>query len=444
MNRETIHKYIDDHQQQFIEELQAFCRHPAFALDGTGMEEVSKLTAELMDKRGIKCEILPTSGYPVVIGVIEGTSGRSLLCYSHYDVLPPGPRERWKFDPFSATIEGGHIYCRGISDHRGSLVSRLQAVEAIRAVEGAVPTTLKFITEGEEELGSKHLDEAVTRYIDKVRADASLYSGWWRDEQDRPRMNCGMRGSMRVVLKCRTSGQDLHGSYATLVPNALVRLVTAIATMVTPDGDIIIDGFFENVDPLTPEDIQALKDIPFIAEKFAERFGVKRLNGGVTGLEAIKRHVFGNVLSASDFKTSGTAGTVPAEASCSLGISMVPKQLPDEILGKIQKHLAARGFFDVTAEMGRSANLPARVALTERIVGVVRDAATYVYGKPPILMPLSSGSGPRWIFVGKGIPMVADPGVGWSGSADHAPNENIKVEHYLQGIHVAAEIFLRF
>jgi acetylornithine deacetylase/succinyl-diaminopimelate desuccinylase-like protein len=444
LNKEAVHKYIDDHSEDFIKDLQEFCKHPAFAHDGTGIAGMAQRTLDLLEKRGIASEILPTSGHPVVVGVIKGKSDRSLLCYSHYDVLPPGPLDAWKFDPFSATIENGHIYARGISDHRGSLVSRIHAVEAIRATVGEPSCTLKFIIEGEEELGSRHLDEAVTRYFDKVKADASLYSGWWRDEQDRPRMNCGMRGSMRVSLTCRTSAQDLHGSYATLVPNPFVRLASAISTMVTADGDITIDGFNENVDPLTKEDIEALDSIPLVAEKFAERFGVKRLNGGVTGLEAKKRHVFSSVFSVSDFKTNAPGGTVPAEASCQIGISLVPKQHPDDILAKIQKHLQKRGFDDIQAKISRAGNLPARVPLTERIVGVVRDAATHVYGTPPSLVPMSSGSGPRWIFVNKGIPMVADPGVGWSGSADHAANENIRVDHYLQGIHVAAEIFLRF
>jgi acetylornithine deacetylase/succinyl-diaminopimelate desuccinylase-like protein len=440
-----VHAYIEAHKDRFVAELQEFCRHPAYAHDGTGIPEVPERTAAMMRSRGIEAEVLPTVGNPIVIGKIEGRSRGALLLYSHYDVLPPGPAGDWKHDPFGAVIDDGKIFCRGVSDHRGSLVSRIQAVEAVRAVSGGnFPATLRFVIEGEEELGSRNLNASVTQYWDRLTSEAGLYSGWWRDEQDRPRMNCGMRGSLRLKLAASGARTDMHTSYSTLVPNPINTLCRAVATMVDADNTPAIDGFGEHIAPLTPADEEALRAIPFDAAKFAERFGVSRLNGGVQGLDAIRRHVFTPVINIGRWEISGGGGVVPATASVQVTLGLVPQQQPDDILEKARIHLARRGFHDIQVDLAAAANKPARVPMDSHIVGVVRDAATAVYGRPPIVMPLSSGSGPRWVFVEKGCAMVADPGVGWSGSSDHAPNENIRVADYIQGIHVAAEIFMRY
>lgn len=444
-DRNAIHAYIEENKDRFIEELREYCRNPAYAHDGTGIPEVPEMTAEMLRRRGVEAQVLPTTGNPIVFGEIKGEADRSLLLYGHYDVLPPGPLEDWKYEPFSAAIDDGKIFCRGVSDHRGSLVSRIQAIEAIRAVTGgSMPITVRFVVEGEEELGSKNLNAAVTQYWDRLKSDASLYSGWWRDEQDRPRMNCGMRGSLGLKLTAYGARTDMHGSYSTLVPNPVNLLCRATASMIDADNNPAVDGFYDSVMPLSPADEEALKALPFNAEKFAERFGVARVNGGLTGIDAARRHVFGATINVGRWDISGGTGVVPAKASVTVRFGLIPNQQPDEIVEKVKAHLAARGMGEVQVEVTNPPNKPARVPMESHIVEAVRDAAAYVYGKPPILMPLSSGSGPRWVFVEKGCPMVADPGVGWSGSGDHGPNENIRIADYIQGIHVAAEIFMRF
>jgi len=273
-DRPDVHDYIEAHQDEFVEELREYCRHPAYAHDGTGIPEVPQLTAALMRRRGVEAEVVRSPGNPIVIGEITGRAERSLLLYSHYDVLPPGPADQWQHDPFGAQIDDGKIYCRGVSDHRGSLVSRVQAVEAVRAVSGgSLPVTVRFVIEGEEELGSKNLHAAVTQYWDRLRADAGLYSGWWRDEQDRVRMNCGMRGSLKLRLSAVGARRDMHTSYSTLVPNPVNALCRAIASMVDADNTPTIDGFADTIAPLDDADEAALRAIPFDAAKFAARFG---------------------------------------------------------------------------------------------------------------------------------------------------------------------------
>jgi len=444
-DNQKVNEYIEAHKDRFVEELRDYCRHPAYAHDGTGIPEVPELTAEMLRRRGVEASVVPSPGNPIVIGEIKGRADRSLLLYSHYDVLPPGPADRWKHDPFGAEIDDGKIYCRGVSDHRGSLVSRVQAVEAVRAVSGGrMPVTVRFVIEGEEELGSKNLHAAVTQYWDRLRSDAGLYSGWWRDEQDRVRMNCGMRGSLRLRLSAAGARTDMHTSYSTLVPNPVNALCRAIASMIDGDNNPTIDGFADAIAPLDAADEAALRAIPFDAGKFAERFGAPHLNGSVQGLDAIRRHVFAPVINTGRWELSGSTGVVPARASADVSIGLVPNQTPEDVVEKVAAHLRRRGMADVRVEVATPPNRPARVPLDAPIVACVRDAATAVYGHPPILMPLSSGSGPRWIFVEKGCAMIADPGVGWSGSSDHAPDENIRVADYVQGVHVMAEIYQRF
>lgn len=343
-----------------------------------------------------------------------------------------------------AMVEG-KIIGRGVSDHKGSFVSRLQAIEALLA-QGPLPVTVKFLLEGDEEVGSPDLWDIVTRNKDLLRADACLYPGWYKDEQERPMMNAGSRGSMVVELVARGANRNLHGRHAPLTPNPLWRLNRLFSTLVDERDEVLIEGFYDDVEIPTEADIEALVRIPFDGELVRRDWNISSFVAGVDGLEALKRLVFHPVCSLRAVTTDGSpTQAVPSVGRALLSFAMVPKQRPEDILQKLKVHVKAKGFEDLEVIGKRVIGRPARVPMTERIVLVVTEAARAVYDREPIVMPLSSGSGPRYVFIeGLGAPIVADAGVSYSGSNDHAVNENIRVKDYLEGVLHAAEIIRRF
>lgn len=443
---EGVNRYIEQNKESILAELQECLQQPSFAANNEGMQEGIELTRKILERRGMETELLPTSGHPGILGVLKGESSKTLLFYQHYDVLPPGDLSQWDSDPFAAEIRDGKIFARGAADHKGSFMSRIHAVDALLSA-GPLPVTVKFLLEGEEELGSPHLPEIVDRYRDRLQADAALYSGWWKDEADRPRINCGMRGGFRIKLTARGANRGLHEHQAALIPNAAWRLVWALNTLKDPNERILIDGFYDDVDEITPEDEEALHRIPFNGDIIKQRLGVKAFVSNVEGIEAVKRQVFSPTLTIRpDVQVGdGSSSDLPCIAQAVISIRLVPSQQPGDIVEKLKRHLERHGFDDIEVELASPLRAPARISLNEPIVQVAREAANEVYGRDPIVVPLSSGSGPRDVFVNQlGVPMVADTGVGHNEQRDHGFNENIRIRDYLDGIRVIAGIIQRF
>src|SRR5439155_6783218 len=174
--------YIDEHRQQFIERLQWLCRQPSIAAQNIGIQETARMVAQLMEQVGVKTELYATDGAPVVYGVV-GVGPRTLLIYNHYDVQPPEPLGEWQSPPFAAEIRDGKLYARGVADNKGNLVARLSAVEAWLQTRGALPLTVKFVVEGEEETSSEHLYQFVRQHQDLIKADGCLWEAGGKDIQ---------------------------------------------------------------------------------------------------------------------------------------------------------------------------------------------------------------------------------------------------------------------
>ncbi|HTE04211.1 MAG TPA: M20/M25/M40 family metallo-hydrolase, partial [bacterium] len=189
--------YIDEHRQQFIERLQWLCRQPSIAAQNIGIQETARMVAQLMEQVGVKTELYATDGAPVVYGVV-GVGPRTLLIYNHYDVQPPEPLGEWQSPPFAAEIRDGKLYARGVADNKGNLVARLSAVEAWLQTRGALPLTVKFVVEGEEETSSEHLYQFVRQHQDLIKADGCLWEAGGKDIQENPGIYMGAKGILYV------------------------------------------------------------------------------------------------------------------------------------------------------------------------------------------------------------------------------------------------------
>jgi acetylornithine deacetylase/succinyl-diaminopimelate desuccinylase-like protein len=429
-----------------IDLLARLCRQPSVSAEGTGIEEMARLLAGTMESFGVRAQVLPTGGHPAVVGEVRGRSDRTLLFYNHYDVQPVDPLDRWLSPPFEPALRDGRLFARGATDNKGNIVSRLMAVRALRESEEGLPVTVRFLVEGEEEIGSPHLPDFVRRHRDLLAAEACVWEDTFRDDPERAVVTLGNKGLTYIEITCRTADVDFHSTYAPIYPNAAWRLMSALATLRDADGRVAVQGFYDRVRPPTAEDEELLDRLPPIdlAERRA-RFGLRHLPVA-DGREAKRRHLTEPTLNLSGFH-SGYAGpgaktVIPSEARAKLDVRLVPDQDPAEVFGLIRQHLERHGFGDLQVE-GAWGGHPSK-SPAGHLARVMDEAARAVYGRPAQIEPFGTGSTPNWVVDRLlGIP-VAATGIGANGSNTHAPNENVEVAALAKGIDYLAEIIRRF
>ena len=272
--------YIEANRERFLEELYTFLRQPSVSTRDEGMGECAELLAQLMRDVGIETRVIPTARHPVVYGEIAKPGAPTVLVYGHYDVQPPEPLDLWDSPPFEPEIRDGKIYGRGTSDNKAQIFIYIKTVEVLRAVLGELPVGLKFMYEGEEEIGSPNLAPFVRENKEMLKADLTYFSDSHIHESGRPMIILGLKGMVYVELTARGARIDQHSMRATGVPSAAWRLVWALNTLKTPDNRIAIEGFYDDVRPLTNLERETIAQIPIDEKALKEFFGVDALLPG--------------------------------------------------------------------------------------------------------------------------------------------------------------------
>lgn len=446
---ETIDRYLEHNLNHSLEELSRLCAIPSIAAQNTGLEECAQLALEMLERRGFAAKIMPTPGAPVVYAERKGRSEKTLLLYNHYDVQPPEPLELWESPPFEATLRDGKLYARGVSDDKGHFVSRLHAIDALLEEHGELPCNVKFVLEGEEEIGSINIPRFVKENAAKLAADACIWEFGGVNHLDVPQQIMGMRGICYVELSVQSLSSDVHsGLGGSIFPNAAWRLVWALASLKGPDERIRIPGHYDNVLPPSDRDIALSAALPYKGDDYKERYGVEEFLLGVAGTpDLYLREVFEPTCTicglTSGYQGAGSKTVQPAKASAKVDFRLVPNQTPEEVLRNLRAHLDVQGFADVKIEyLGGEA--PGRTDPDDPFIQLVVDASEEVYGVPQEMVPLSGGSGPNHAFLHYlGLP-IATCGLGYPGNQVHAPNENIRLDLYLKASQHMARIFQAF
>ncbi|MEE8469813.1 MAG: M20/M25/M40 family metallo-hydrolase [Dehalococcoidia bacterium] len=440
-----VYDYIDDHWTEAVEDLKRLCRQPSISAQGVGMAETVQLLAQVMQEYGINAQILPSpkGGYPVIYGELKGQSEATLLFYNHYDVQPPEPLELWSTPPFDPTQYEGNLRARGVSDNKGDIVARLLAIRAYQKVLGKPPVSVKFLIEGEEEIGSPYIASFVERNRQLLKADACIWECGgvnWRNE---PVVTLGLKGILYVELEVRGASQDVHSSMATVVPNPAWQLVWALASLKDMEENIQINGFYDAVLPPSQSEIDAISAIPLDEEETRESLELDRFVKGVTGINYKSQHIFGTTCNIcgldSGYTGPGSKTVLPSVARAKLDFRLVLNQRPADILSKLRRHLDDRGFADIAITPEMEGENPARTPLDSPFVDIVVRAAKEVYGVDPVIVPSMAGSGPMYSFSDTlGLPTVLI-GVMYPDSRPHAPDENIRLADFILGAkHIAA------
>lgn len=448
-NYDKIDAYIDKNLDQNLDELKRYVAQPSISAQNLGLKECAQLVKEMLEKRGFKAEVMATEGAPVVFAERKGKVDKTILIYNHYDVQPPEPLELWDSPPFEAEIREGVMYGRGVSDDKGHLTSRLHAIDAILAEEGELPCNIKFIIEGEEETASVHLHDFISKNLVRLKADACIWEFGGVDHRERPQQYLGLRGICYVELSVTALGTDVHsGLGGSILPNAAWRLVWALNTLKGEDERIRIPGFYDDCVAPTERDREFMAKLPDPAEEYKTRYGAKSFIKGLTGGMDLKiEEVFTPTCTicglTSGYQGPGSKTVQPAFASAKVDFRLVPNQKPQDILKKLRAHLDAEGFSDVEIKFlgGEPA---ARTDPDDPFVKLVVDAAEEVYDAKMDIVPMIGGSGPNYPFVHDlGLPVVT-MGIGYPNTKAHAPNENFRIDLYVQHAKHTARVIKEF
>jgi acetylornithine deacetylase/succinyl-diaminopimelate desuccinylase-like protein len=446
---ESVFRHIDAHKDEFITRLQDLCRQPSIAAQGVGLEETAAKVSALMTEAGIQSRVIPVrGGAPIVYGEVKGKSPRTLMLYNHYDVQPPDPLDEWVSAPFAAEIRDGKIFARGVADNKGNLVARICAIEAMLREQGELPVRVRFVVEGEEEIGSVSLPRFVRDNRDLLVADACIWESGYRDLQENIVLSLGVKGICYVELEATGANRDLHSSVATMVPNPAWRLVWALSTLKDRNEQVLIDGFYENVAEPTEEEMTQLRRIAAHRDDDMMRrdYGLDRFLLGSSGVELLKRNLFQPTCTicgiSSGYAGQGSKTVLPHRAVAKVDFRLVPNQRADEIFEKVKAHMAQHGFADIAVRALGNED-PAKTPMNAEIVKIVVESVRRVYNREPLVLPSMAGTGPMHVLATtNGIPTVGT-GVGYAHSNNHAPNENIRITDFIDGMkHIAAIVHI--
>lgn len=446
---ERFYAYVDANADRFVAQLERLCSQPSVAAQNLGVAETARMVLDMLRGIGADARLIEVADAPPVVYGEIGGGDKTLIVYDHYDVQPPEPLDQWHSDPFSPEIREGFLYCRGVADNKGDLVSRLQAIEAYQEAMGGLPLRIKFVFEGEEEVGSPHLAQFVAENKGLLQgADGLLWEGGRKDMSGRPQIYLGLKGIQYVELRATGASRDVHSSWAPLVPNPAWRLVWALSTLKDEHDHITVDGLMEHVAPPPDDDLELLRRIPFEELKIKEDLEIPQFLGGVTGMDAVQSLLYAPTCTicgiVAGYIGEGSKTVLPSEARAKLDFRLVPDLEPDLVLDLLRKHLDRRGFDDIEiVEM--SGEHPAKSSPEASIVRAAVEAARVVYGQDPVVYPLMAGSGPMYpLSQALGIPVVSGVGVGHAQSRIHAPNENIRLSDYFESVKFTGQLIHLF
>lgn len=446
LRADELREALESASSKHLDELRSLVEIPSVSAQGTGIEDCAKAVASLLEERGLRVEIRPTAGNPIVCawGGATDVPAPTLLFYEHYDVQPPDPIDGWTAPPFEVTERDGRYFGRGVADTKGHIMCRVAAVDAVREVFGTDPIRYVFLIEGEEEIGSPSLEAFIESNADDFRADGCLWEFGGVDADGTPGVTLGLKGIQAVDLRCKVPAYDAHSSLGAVIDNPLYRISAAIASLRDDEGRVSIDGFYDDVRPLSSSELAAIEAVPDRTAEIAKEYEIERFLGGATGAELQRRLEAEPCVNVNGihggYGGAGGKTVLPSEALAKLDIRLVPDQKPERILELLRAHLDRHGFSDVEL-VPRAGESPGRTSLDDPFVALVRDAARVAYGREPVIHVSSAGTGPAAPFAEVLKVPFTTAGCAHPGSRAHAPDENIRIADFETGkLHTALVI----
>lgn len=442
--------FLKENQDDALQRLVSLLRIPSVSASSTHRGDVRAAANWVADRLGqmsLAPEVIETPGNPLVYAETPAVPGAPVaLVYGHYDVQPPEPLDLWTSPPFEPTVRSGNLYARGATDDKGQMLTHLEGAAAVLATQGRLPLQLKFLIEGEEEIGSPSLGPFIAENREKLACDVVVISDSGQFAPGVPAITYGLRGIAYYEVILTGPSRDLHsGSFGGAVTNPANTLTKLLAGLTDSEGRIQLPGFYDTVTPLTDQEREEFRNLPFDESHFQQQLGVDGLSGeaGYTTLERRWARPTCDINGLwSGYQGEGAKTVLPSSAGAKVSFRLVPRQTPEQVGQSLERYLR------------------------ERLPPGIRMTFIDHHGGPGVLFPLGSpamqaasraiehafGRAPVFIREGGSIPIVADFAhqldaqvllLGWGQDDDnaHAPDEKFCVADFHRGIQASARLW---
>lgn len=446
----NLDEYLDQHAAEFENDLCELLRIPSVSADSRHRADIRRAANWLVEQfRSLKLnvELCETAGHPIVYAEWLGAPGApTALVYGHYDVQPPDPLNEWISPPFEPTRRDGNLYARGATDDKGQMLTHVKSTQAWMKTEGRLPINLKFLIEGEEEVGSENLEQFIAANQQRLACDVVVISDTGQFAPDRPAITYGLRGIAYFELRLTGPKQDLHsGTFGGGVMNPANALTHMLASLVNSGGQIQIPGFYDDVEPLTEAERRQFAELEFSDEEFCRELGISAVAGEAdygTLERRWARPTFDINGLFSGYQGEGSKTVLPARAGAKFSFRLVPRQDPKKIHAALETMLKRLLPPGVTMELIAYHGAPGVVVpLDSPYVQAASRAIEHGFGRAPV-----------YIREGGSIPVVStfrqQLGVdtlllGWGLNDDntHSPNEKFRLIDYHRGIKSSARLW---
>ncbi|MBS1657210.1 MAG: dipeptidase [Bacteroidetes bacterium] len=434
---------LNQNKQRYLDELMGWLRIPSVSADpkfNDDMFEAAEFLKKHLEEAGaVNCELIPTDGFPVVYGEkIVDPAKPTVLVYGHYDVQPADPYELWKSPPFEPEVRNERIYARGSCDDKGQVYMHVKALEIMTGMN-ALPCNVKFMFEGEEEIGSIHLDDFLSKNKEKLKADVVLVSDTSMIANDCPSITVGLRGLSYMEVEVTGANRDLHsGVYGGAVANPINVLARMITSLKDENFRITIPGFYDDVVEYTAEQRAEMAKRPFELEDYKKELGISDIEGE-TGFTTIERATIRPTLDCNGiwggYTGAGAKTVLPSKATAKISMRLVPNQSSAKITEIFTRHIMSIAPKSVTVKVMAHHGGEAAMTPTDSLAYAAASKA----------MEKSFGKKPIPTFEGGSIPVVASfkkilglntvlMGFGLDIDALHSPNESYGLFNFYKGI----------
>ncbi len=447
---DDIDLYLNEHRDAFEHRLREILQIPSISTDSQYAADVRRCgqwVDEHFRSLGLASELIETAGHPLVYAESPSVPGApTVLVYGHFDVQPVDPLEAWHSPPFEPTLRDGNLYARGATDDKGQMLTHILSAEAWLKTRGALPVQLKFLIEGEEEVGSEHLPPFIKANREKLACDVVVISDCSQFAPGQPAITYGLRGGASFELRLQGPRQDLHsGTFGGAVANPVNVLTQILAAFQNDEGRVQVPGFYDDVTPLSEQERRQFASLPFDEEEFKQQLGVAALQGesGYSTLERRwSRPTFDIMGIWGGYEGEGGKSIVPARAGAKFGFRLVPNQDPHAIARGVRTKIAelcpAGIQWELLEEHGAKA---AVVDLQSPFMDAAANAIEQGFGERPV-----------FVREGGSIPVVTTFAeelnadtllLGWGLNDDntHSPNEKFCLADFHRGTKASAHLW---
>ena len=446
---EPLSNYFGTHEEEILKDFFTFLSFPSISTDPEytpAVRECCNWVSDYMKAMGLSVECWETKGHPVIFAehLEAGPDKPTLLIYNHYDVQPVDPLEEWESAPFEPTIRNGQVYARGAQDNKGQFYYSLIAVKGLLAKhEGKLPINIKWVVEGEEEVGSTHLPETLIKYRDRLKSDYAVIVDVGLRDPNQPAVTLGVRGMVTMDFEVQGSKIDLHsGSHGGLAYNPNRAVVEMLAKLRDHTGKVAVPGFYDGVEEMSDEE-RSLYNFDFDAKKYEETFGAPP-SGGEPGYTAIESNLLRPTLEINGifggYAGAGFKTVIPAKAGAKISCRLVPGQNPLTVANRIKDYLEGIAPEGIKAKVTIHPGTGAAVRANPNSDAVKSFAQAYTE---------VCGASCQYILEGASIPVTPDlaeaadadcllVGYGLGTDQIHAPNEHFGVDRLRKGFMTVA------